>query len=346
MKYRHKITGDIAEKNSDNLYKINNSAISLKKEWIENSNDWEKIEEPLNKEQIIQECIKRFPKGSKVKCALHGDIYTIAQKFTVPRKNDWFEGVYYHGSDGNILAVMEGKSRGSYLYYKGKFAELIEEPKKDYEILELKCKNHDNPYELKNNGRYALKTENVEGHTPLEHLLNGQHFNIIYKVKRLSDNKIFRIGDKVRDSLTDNLTNNKVQTISHFQRGNCPDGTSYFTICFESGTTAGLNSIIKTEFLFTTEDGFNVHYNDKVYGVYLPTFGIQEYCWESNFKAFNNTSLSKDVKYFFKKENAEDYVLLNKPCLSINDVDKMFDNTSICRSKQLDYLKQIVKLRL
>lgn len=46
-KYKHKTTGDIAELNNSKAgYKLNRNTIGLiPKEYIENSNDWEKVEE-------------------------------------------------------------------------------------------------------------------------------------------------------------------------------------------------------------------------------------------------------------------------------------------------------------
>lgn len=84
--------------------------------------------EPTTKEEIMQECIRRFPKGSKVKCANSGMIYTVANSFTTPDTNDWLEGVYYCGSGTNVLAVKEGSSTGFHLYINGEYATLVEEP--------------------------------------------------------------------------------------------------------------------------------------------------------------------------------------------------------------------------
>jgi hypothetical protein len=80
------------------------------------------------REEIMDECIKEFPRGSKVKSAYGEEIFTIAQEYTTPGTHDWKEGVYYFGCDGDVLAMEEGKSRGNYLYYEGQYATLIEKP--------------------------------------------------------------------------------------------------------------------------------------------------------------------------------------------------------------------------
>jgi hypothetical protein len=72
--------------------------------------------------------------------------------------------------------------------------------------------------------------------------------------------------------------------------------------------------------LFTTEDGVDIFKNIDKY--YTPIYIVDKalnirYC-EKDF----NVKHSENVKYFSIKEKAEEYILMNKPCLSLNDIFK------------------------
>jgi hypothetical protein len=91
--------------------------------------------------------------------------------------------------------------------------------------------------------------------------------------------------------------------------------------------------------LFTTEDGVDVFEKQEVFELI------------NNTKIFRITFLKctsmtgkNSRKYFSTKEKAENYILMNKPCLSLNDVFNMGGkNNSIAFKKGL---KDIVKSKL
>ena len=205
---------------------------------------------------------------------------------------------------------------------------------KDYVILELLSKTK-YKYVLHPNGLYAFANE--KGFATLEQV--REHFPIINSVKRLSDGEIFTIGDKVQDSLTDELTNFKVQTITYFYPGDK-------IICqAESGTTMPLTTIRKVETpLFTTEDGVDIFEGDTIFGVNVD--------WKvfSHYIDLQNKVKSWGIKPTFStKEKAEEYILLNKPCLTINDVRNCINQTEIDidNEHELNYqLLQSVKEKL
>jgi len=77
--------------------------------------------------------------------------------------------------------------------------------------------------------------------------------------------------------------------------------------------------IDKNKKLFTTEDGVDIFEgtSPKVYIVHrVNDFSIKE-CVKKEVKS---GSFSDKMYYFSRKENAEKYILMNKPCLSINDI--------------------------
>lgn len=68
-RFIHKTTGEIVNKITENFYQIINTPLSLKKEWVENSNDWEEI---FENEDF-------YPIGTKIKDSLsfNDDAYYI-----------------------------------------------------------------------------------------------------------------------------------------------------------------------------------------------------------------------------------------------------------------------------
>lgn len=287
-------------------YKTNGGAINIngRVHCSTESNYFEKIvtnqpkfwEEKFD-HSLMLECIRKFPKGSRVKCAKTGNEYVVASEFTKPVKNDWFEGIYYYGlNKSDILAVKDGCSEGFYLRHNNKFAEKVF--KKDYEILSFRgmfilTRNSDGKFDSSSNRNFSEKE-----------LLDNQCE--IYSVKRLSDGEIFTIGDQSKfGEITGFLLDNyKIfsQTLS----------------CDRSCVLSLLKKI--EEPLFTTEDGVNIFESDEYYyTVSAPSF---HHISKLSVKKFENGFLKEypHNKRFSTREAAEEYVLMNKPYLSINDV--------------------------
>lgn len=139
----------------------------------------------------------------------------------------------------------------------------------------------------------------------------------IHSIKRLSDNQIFTIGDFVNNRTISSFSLNWIQTgfkihCDNVGKGNINDG------CFFE--LKDLKHIKQP--LFTTEDGVDIFEGDEYYYI------------NSNFndpwKIINTKADCPDIinkndlnyKRFSTKEKAEEYILLNKPCLSINDIIK------------------------
>jgi len=98
--------------------------------------------------------------------------------------------------------------------------------------------------------------------------------------------------------------------------------------------------------LFTTEDGVDIYEYDAIWVV------------SSNFNtiyttAFSNKYGNSKTAYkivFSNKKAAEEYILWNKPCLSLNDVASIYPgvnkNHSNTPSHQAERLKELVKSKL
>ena len=85
--------------------------------------------------------------------------------------------------------------------------------------------------------------------------------------------------------------------------------------------------------MFCTEDGVDVFKGDKFYICKLHDWKLIP-CSASKNATF---SIDKSKK-FSTKEAAEEYILMNKPCLSINDISSM----STVASTYLKNLKELV----
>lgn len=93
--------------------------------------------------------------------------------------------------------------------------------------------------------------------------------------------------------------------------------------------------------LFTTEDGVDVFYGVIFWNV-SNEFNIIDYqITNDKYKL----DFLKNYKQFSTKQAAEEYILMNKPCLSIND----FYSFSSCQAEEQNThrkLKELVKSKL
>lgn len=168
------------------------------------------------------------------------------------------------------------------------------------------------------------------------HLYGGMKYNI-HSVKRLSDGKIFTISDNLTEGII------KQFTLSNYNDGIYADTEKKH----ESGCSGYIGLPLEKwrkikNPLFTTEDGVDIYEGDKYWFVNLDVFQTQ------NITAFINIKLKEECKRFSTKEKAEEYIIMNKPCLSINDIRNYKHNTTIsgmpCHS--LETFKELVKTKL
>ena len=190
---------------------------------------------------------------------------------------------------------------------------------KDYEILKLKDEN---------GYTYSLFTGELCSN-------NFNQKDSIYSVKRLSDGEVFTVGDKVRIS---RLQHDGYFVIDKFYF----DCNGDKLLCNGKGSGNGHVSINKIKHnkrpLFTTEDGVDKYKGDGVYILDLPSFEIS-----SKPDGWLNSWIPRDWnRAFSTREAAEAYVLMNKPCLSLNNVlnsmdeeDEDWFNTAIRRLRVL-----------
>ena len=165
-------------------------------------------------------------------------------------------------------------------YYPSFWQPVVE---KNYEILSLVA-SEKHPQHKKGSKFLHNKDYKFKNMYPTE-------FWDIYSVKRISDNKIFTIGD------------------------------SYEDLIIEKMFMSVDNNIITTykpkvkQPLFTTEDGVDIFKGDI-------SFGVNSNFKLSEVKHINKLYIYPNVKEFSTKEKAEEYILLNKPVLSYGDVQE------------------------
>ncbi len=149
----------------------------------------------------------------------------------------------------------------------------------------------------------------------------------IHSVKR-NDGEIFTIGDKI-------FPNNKIYKFELkndiLKIWHCDISFSTPIIEGPSGQPGncswieGIDNIKKfKQPLFTTEDGVDIYEGDTFYYVkftqYNMTVGKPFEIVKGNHPTFKYEPQYE--KYFSTKEKAEEYILLNKPVLSLNDIFK------------------------
>ena len=158
---------------------------------------------------------------------------------------------------------------------------------------------------------------------------------IIKSVRRLNDGEIFTIGDKIQLCKNGKEYGQITELyISHEQlRFYC--GKLGGVLCHDIDKRNNFTKLIVKQKLFITEDGVDVFENNRYY-----------YINNQNYLLHNTTSIKevyeKNVKRFSTKEKAEEYIINNKPCLSIKEV---LDNTTL-KGKTLIVLEKLVKSRL
>lgn len=225
-----------------------------------------------------------------------------------------------HDKDGNKVPID---------YTKGKDWEEVKP--KEWEITSFNLKDS---LTIRPRGKSGLFYYDREGHNEFteESLLTNRAYEI-YSVKRLSDGVEFKIGDKVE------CPNGKVQPIQYFVN----DGYSKWVGIvnkFEAGGPHNISQLQKIEKLFTTEDGVDIYEGDNFVFVDKQTLETTLY----QFAKKGGIYKSVHCKYFSTKERAEDYILMNKPCLSMKDVLSIRGEKNLC-IYNLD-LKNLVKSKL
>lgn len=180
---------------------------------------------------------------------------------------------------------------------------------KDYEILSFKQTSSGWLWLASGVNQWCREGVIIMPYTTNEILNHSMYY--INSVKRLSDGEIFTIGDLVFSKFWNTSGNIiKLELIGNNICYNIKNGNK------ESCSTLSNLQIIKQQ-LFITEDGVNIFEGDSVFRVFTNDWIIYEV---SNLNiSWKHAKVAKSL-IFSTREKAEEYILLNKPCLSAKDI--------------------------
>ena len=219
------------------------------------------------------------------------------------------------------------------------FWEKVEEL--DYQILSFvsiaENSNHV-PSKLLKNGKHQWINWNGSGEVSEEELLKKDY--AIHSVKRLSDGEVFTIGEVLEFSSfgKNSLTIGKIEIVRNSIE---LTNKGYGTLFSEAKKVK--------QALFTTEDDVEIFEGMTVFFNVNTLFKIEEFQITNN--KYPLLFLTDGSKQFSTKDKAKEYVLLNKPCLSIMEVAPIFgkmylDNSHDVLTRNLEKLKSLVQAKL
>lgn len=147
----------------------------------------------------------------------------------------------------------------------------------------------------------------------------------IHSVKRLSDGEVFTVGDLVDTKGSDeDVFDEDVRWRGLIDEMVVEGDKLYFQIRRPDERTWAISKTIENikhakKPLFTTEDGVEISKGDSVWSV-----NINDWCYRGGFSADDSWN-QKQAKfngylYFSTEEKAQEYILMNKPMLSLNDL--------------------------
>jgi hypothetical protein len=220
---------------------------------------------------------------------------------------------------------------------------------RDYEILAFKENNKPFNKIWKSDTQLKDCFCIVDGKTPFHNSYKLISLGLdIHSVKRLSDNTIFTIGDYV------NYSNDKKYDFIITSISIKNNDIYFYGI---NGEYSILNNKIKhiKKPLFTTEDGVDI--TPKLNGEFqywrlqLANWKISSAPLILNSNKIIPTSTEEllrvcNVLRFSTKEKAEEYILMNKPCLSIEEVMNISYNPAESYTSSSRKLKELVKSKL
>lgn len=184
---------------------------------------------------------------------------------------------------------------------------------------------------LRTNGKYLNSNCIGSGLYPLSSVLKAPHWKI-NKVRRISDGEVFTVGDRLKYQNSDGF-----RVVIGFEY-DC----NILKANFEGGVRIGLTGYSKLKPLFTTEDGVEVYSGFTVYQVSLVG---KEFSIHSTEARKEITPVPSYFKYFSTEAIAKQYIVMNKPVLSVLETyDIMLRNsTGLAEYGHVEKLYRVLK---
>lgn len=103
--------------------------------------------------------------------------------------------------------------------------------------------------------------------------------------------------------------------------------------------------------LFTTEDGVDIYEGDKYFELIIPGFHNKQCVWnilpyegKSNL-IYDQEGNRKHFRLWFSTEKAaEEYIIMNKPCLSLKELNNLKLLNNFAKSRTIRFVKNKLKL--
>ena len=134
----------------------------------------------------------------------------------------------------------------------------------------------------------------------------------IHSIKRKSDGEIFTINDNTNYGIIKNIHVN---------------GNTFCIMTKDFTVYNSVKTILKVkQLLFTTEDGVDIFEGDNLYSI-DDRFNIKKHRlfnarYDDKTLLNNRVFFNSEYKHFSTKEKAEEYILMNKPCLSYGEIQE------------------------
>lgn len=312
-KYKHKITGKIASIGVL-YYAIEGEPSQLPLWLLENSNDWEEIIEVLE----YVRCIKG-DNGIEI-----NKIYKVIKRVLWDRIDDEF--VYY----------LDEKLSSPYYttYFIPSTKEEYDAQFKDYEILSFKLEMARLTSGIRYKNKYGYfhvgekdDFENRDNEFSEKVLLEEKSGYVIHSIKRLSDNEVFTIGDKVDfkgcNIKSDTLTKITIRPYSPFDLRLWASYTEDYPEAYSIDRLTH-----HKEPLFITEDGVGMFSGNTVY--YVETEEEPELCFKINeyvlLEHSGRFTSDGSLHSFSTKEKAQEYIDNNKPVFTKQQIRDALNN--------------------
>ena len=164
----------------------------------------------------------------------------------------------------------------------------------------------------------------------------------IFSIRRISDGEIFTVGDEI-------LTFGGKEKIKTMRVIGNPGDEEILINKYSLK-----HVFIVKPILFTSEDGVEIKEGDDYYTVFYKNYEGRAAFKDIHGPFFTvKESLAEDrnkrLKFFSTKEAAEEYILYNKPCLSLKDVASIYPGVNKKKggpSSQANRLIELVKSKL